>query len=151
MPSVRKAVLEAGIIGGLLFTIHVSIPNCGAWPWIWPVLAGATAVWRATHESQPHRWRTGLVAALGTGIVTGVIAFVGVATVVYVVVHTGIVPALRPTGVSFPAAGIGGMAASLAATDVVVAFLGGVLMLPARYFEIRHAQAGAGQAGSSAQ
>jgi hypothetical protein len=33
------------------------------------------------------------------------------------------------------------IAASLAAIDVIIAFLAGVLMLPARYFQIRHARA----------
>jgi hypothetical protein len=144
--NVRQTVIEMGIVGGLLYTIHVCIPYCGAWPMMWPALAGATAVWRATREPQPHRWRTGLVAALLTGIITGLIAFVGVAAVVYVVVHTGIAPIVRESGVSSPGlmasvtvAGIIAIAAALAATDVLIAFLGGVLMLPARYFQTRHA------------
>jgi hypothetical protein len=148
MRSSQRIVLETGVAGGLLFTIHVSIPNCGAWPFIWPAFAGATAVWLATREPQLHRWRAGLVVALVTGVITGAIAFVGVSTVVYTVVHTGIAPALRqsaafPSGV--PASAIAaitmGPAAALAAVDIIVGFLSGALALPARYFQTRHAQA----------
>jgi hypothetical protein len=148
MRSFRRIVLEAGIVGGLLFTIHASIPYSKSWPFIWPALAGATAVWLATRGPQPHRWRSGLAAALVTGVISGAIAFVGISTVVYVVVHTGIAPAVRQMGessetimASLTAATIVAIAASLAAIDVIVAFVGGVLMLPARYFQIRHAQA----------
>jgi hypothetical protein len=148
MRSVRKIVLETGIVGGLLFTIHVCIPYCGGWPMIWPALAGATAVWLATREPGSHRWRTGLVTALLTGLLTGAIALVGISAVVYVVVHAGVVPAFRQNGASFPGinaavtgASIVAIAASLAAADVIVTFLGGVLVLPARYFQTRHAHA----------
>src|SRR4051812_23208944 len=128
MRSLRRLILETGIAGGLLFTIHVSIPYCGAWPFIWPALAGARAVWLAMREPQLHRWRTGLVVALATGVTTGVIAFVGVSAVVYTVLHTGIAPALQQNGVapsgmatSINAAITAGPAGALAAIDAIVA------------------------------
>jgi hypothetical protein len=139
--SFRRIVLETGVAGGLLFTIHASIPYCYAWPMIWPALAGATAFWLATREPKPHRLATRLRAALATAAITGVVAFVGVSTVVYVAVHTA--PSLRQigaprgliTGASIAAA------AALGAVDLVVAFLAGVLMLPVRYFQSRRAHA----------
>jgi hypothetical protein len=139
--SFRKIVLETGIAGGLLFTIHASIPYCYSWPMIWPALAGATAFLLATREPKPHRLVTGLGAALAAGVVTGVVAFVGVSTVVYVAVHT--VPSVRQIGAPgglITAASVAA-AAWLGAIDLVVAFLAGVLMLPVRYFQTRHAQA----------
>lgn len=50
--------------------------------------------------AQPHRWRTGLTVALVTAVITGALAFVGVAAVVYTVVRTGITPALQQSGAS---------------------------------------------------
>jgi hypothetical protein len=142
--SFRRIVLETGIAGGLLFVIHASFPYVYSWPMIWPALAGATAFWLATREPQPHRLATGLAAALVTGVITGVIAFVGVSAVVYVVLHTGIAPHIRQSGASpglIASASILALAASFGAIDLIVAFLGGVLMLPVRYFQSRHAHA----------
>ncbi len=87
---------------------------------------------------------TGLAAALVTGVITGVIAFVGVSTVVYVVLHTDIAPSIRQSGASrglIASASIVAVGASLGAIDLIVAFLGGVLMLPVRYLQTRHAHA----------
>lgn len=140
--SLRKIVLELGIVGGLLFTIHASIPYCYSWPLIWPALAGATAAWLTTRESQAHRWRTGLNAALLTGIIVGVIAFVGTSIVVYVALHTGMArSAVQQTGVSPRFITSMGMIAlaMLGLIDVVVAFAAGALMLPVRYFQMRRA------------
>jgi hypothetical protein len=141
MRSFRKIVLETGIAGGLLFTIHACFPNSDSWPMIWPALAGATAFWLATREPNPHRLATGLGAALATGVITGVVAFVGVSTAIYVIVH--LAPSLRQIGAPrglITAASIAA-AASPGAIDLVVAFLGGVLMLPVRYIQTRQAHA----------
>jgi hypothetical protein len=139
MQSVRKIVLRTGIVGGLLFVIHASFPYVYSWPMIWPALAGATAFWLATREPHPHRLRTGLVAAFATGVITGAIAFVGTSIVVYVALHTA--RSVRQTGVPpglITSAGIIALAV-LGMIDVVVAFIAGALMLPVRYFQIRHA------------
>jgi hypothetical protein len=144
MRSFRRIVIETGVAGGLLFVIHASFPYVYSWPMIWPALAGATAFWLATREPQPHRLVTGLAAALATGVVTGVIAFVGVSTVVYVVLHTDIAPWIRQSGASrglIASASIIAIGASLGAIDLIVAFLGGVVMLPVRYLQARHAHA----------
>lgn len=147
MRSFRQIVLETGVTGGLLFTIHVCIPNCGSWPMIWPALAGITTVWLATGAGRPHRWRTGVAAALATGFFAAAIALVGVAAVVYFVTHTGIAAALQQARAASPAlASVTGadtlaITAWLAAMVFVVAFLGGMLVLPARYFQTRHAPA----------
>src|ERR1051325_1661082 len=137
--SLRRIVLETGIVGGILFTAHASIPYSESWPMIWPALAGGTAVWFATREPHPHRWRTGLLAALLTGVVTGAIAFVGLSIVIYVAMHSGMAEAVRQRRVSaglaapLTVAGALAIAAGLAAADFIVGFLGGVLVLPARY------------------
>lgn len=144
MRSFRRIVLEIGLAGGLLFVIHASFPYVQSWPLIWPALAGGTAFWLTTREAQPHRLTTGLGAALATGVITGVIAFVGLWVVVYVVLHTDIFPVIRQSGASralIASASIIAIAATLGAIDIVVAFLAGVLMLPVRYFQARHAHA----------
>jgi hypothetical protein len=140
--SFRTIVLETGVVGGLLFTIHASIPYCGSWPLIWPALAGGTAVWLATREPQLHPWRTGLAAALLSGLITGAIAFIGTSVVVYVALHTGMArSAVRQAGVSPGFVTSMGMIAlaMLGLVDVVVAFAAGALMLPVRYFQMRRA------------
>jgi hypothetical protein len=142
MNGFRKVVLETGIAGGLLFIIHASFPNVNSWPMIWPALAGATAFWLATREVHPHRWRTGLTAALATGALTGVIAAVGLSIIVYVILHTNILPSVREA--SGQTRGLISASSMLAfvilgAIDFVVAFVGGVLMWPVRYFQTRHA------------
>ncbi len=110
---------------------------------LWPALAGAVSFWLATRDSVPHRLRTGLAAACATGVITGAIAFVGTSIVVYVSLHTFAAPAVKQTGV--PTGFITSVSllalASLALIDVVVAAIGGVLMLPVRYFQTRHAHA----------
>jgi len=140
MRSVRQIVLETGIAGGLLFTIHASIPNVDSWPMIWPALAGAAAFWLATRQPRPHRLRTGLAAALTAGVIVGAIAFVGTSIVVYAVLHSGVVRSVRPAGVPpglITSASILALAA-LGVVDMVVAVIAGALMLPVRYFQIRH-------------
>ncbi|MGH7623562.1 MAG: hypothetical protein ACREMU_14565, partial [Gemmatimonadaceae bacterium] len=144
MQSFRRIVLETGIAGGLLFVIHASIPYVYSWPMIWPALAGATAFWLATRESQPHRLATGLAAALATGVIMGAIAFVGLSTVIYVVLHTDIFPAVRQSGASrglVATSSIIAIAASFGAIDLIIAFLAGLVTLPVRYAQTRRAHA----------
>ena len=144
MPSVRRIVLLTGIAGGILFVIHASFPYVYSWPMIWPALAGATAFWLATREPGPHRLRTGLVAALATGVITGAIAFVGTSIVVYIALHSRAASsAVRQSGVSpgvITSASMIGLSV-LGIIDVVVAFVAGALVLPVRYFQQRHAHA----------
>jgi hypothetical protein len=141
MRSFRRTVLETGIAGGLLFGVHASLPYVYSWPLIWPPLAGAAACWLATREPGPHRLRSGLAAALASGVLLGVIAFVVIATVVHVILNTDMVPSLRPSGAPRGLTAMVGtsVAASLGAIAVVLAFVGGVLMLPVRYFQARRA------------
>jgi hypothetical protein len=84
-----------------------------------------------------------LVAAFATGVITGAIAFLGTSIVLYVVLHTDMARSVRQAGVSpglVTSAGIVALAV-LGIVDVVVAFIAGALMLPVRYFQIRHAHA----------
>ena len=144
MWSFRKVVLATGIAGGLLFVIHASFPYVYSWPMIWPALAGATAFWLATREAKPHRLVTGLAAALTTGLITAAIAFIGVAAVIYVVLHTDIFPVIRQSGAPrglLASSSIIAIAASLGAVDFIVASVAGLVMLPVRYFQTRRAHA----------
>ena len=135
MRSARKIGMQAGIAGGLLFVVHGSFPYVYSWPLIWPPLAGATACWLATREPGPDRLRAGLMAALTTAALAGLIVFVGWSVVMYVVLHTDIVPAARQSGApgALTTAASIAAAASLGAISAVIAFLAGVLVLPVRY------------------
>lgn len=77
MLSVRTAALRAGIVGGVLFFVHASIPNCGSYPFVWPALTGAVAFWIATGGVAPHRFRHGMLAALAAGVLAGLIFVIG--------------------------------------------------------------------------
>jgi hypothetical protein len=77
MLSVRSAALRTGIVGGILFAGHASIPNCGSWPFVWPALTGAVAFWMATDGVSTHPFRHGILAALAAGALAGVIFVVG--------------------------------------------------------------------------
>jgi hypothetical protein len=77
MLSVRAAALRTGIVGGVLFFVHASIPYCGSYPFVWPALAGAVAFWIATDGVAPHRFRHGMFAALAAGTLAGLILMVG--------------------------------------------------------------------------
>jgi hypothetical protein len=101
-------------------------------------------VWRATRETEPHRWRAGFVAAFITWIATGAIDFIGVAAVIYTVLHTGIASQLQthsPSVSRIPAVAGGpitiGAAAALATITVVIGCLTGLLALSARYLQTR--------------
>ena len=141
MQSFRRIVLETGIAGGLLFVIHASFPYVYSWPMIWPALAGGAAFWLATRRPRAHRLRTGLGAALVAGLITGAIAFVGTSLVIYVVLHSDMVPAAQRSGASAGLATTASIAAvaALGLIDVIVAFIAGLIMLPVRYFQIRRA------------
>ena len=125
-----------------MFDIHASFPNVYSWPMIWPALAGGTAFWLATREPKPHRLLTGLAAALATGLLMAAITFVGLSTITYVLLHTDILPSVRQAGAArglITIASIAAIAVSLALVDLVVAVVAAVVVLPVRYFQIRHA------------
>jgi hypothetical protein len=138
-------VLETGIAGGLLFGVHVSIPNCGIWPMFWPVIAGATGVWLATREPSDHRMRDGLTAAVQIAVLLAAVAFVVVSAIVLIVLHTNLFPSIRQLATaqqrSMATLAILPIAAALAGVDLIIAFVGGLLVLPVRYFQTRHAHA----------
>lgn len=99
MLSVRAAALRTGIVGGILFFVHASIPNCGSYPFVWPALAGAVAFWIATDAGAPHRFRRGMLAALGAGILAGLILVVG-ATLSILVVGRPMLDSLTPAPIA---------------------------------------------------
>jgi hypothetical protein len=140
MQSFRRIVLETGIAGGLLFIAHTYSPehNFAA---MWPFLTGAVAPWLATGLPAEHRLWTGLAAAVVAGVVAGAIAFVGISIVASLKVHflhmhweqpwqTGLITATS----LFAFAMIGVVA-------VVCAIVGGIVLLPVRYLQLRRAHA----------
>jgi hypothetical protein len=144
MQNIRKVILAAGIIGGLLFAIHVSIPNCGAWPFIWPALTGLTAVWSATRERTPHWMRDTLTTALTTAVLFAAVALVAVFAIVYVVLHTNLFPSIQqiaPPQRSIATLATLPVAAGLAGIDLLIVFVVGLLVVPVRYFQTRQAGA----------
>lgn len=140
MRSFRSIVWWVGIIGGLLFTIHASFPNVESWPMIWPPITGAAAFWLATRQPSPHRLRTGLAATLAAAVIAGVIAFVGFNIVVNVAIR---VMHPNPTDVGVPNQLVSVMSlaalAGLAGVSVLAALIGGIVTLPVRYLQTRHA------------
>lgn len=140
MRSFRSVVWWVGIIGGLAFTIHASFPYVYSWPMIWPPITGATAFWLATRHPSPHRLRTGLAATLAAAVIAGAVAFIGFTIVVNVAIR---VMHPTPAEVGVPntlvsAASLAALAA-LAGISVLEALVGGIVALPVRYLQTRHA------------
>ncbi len=136
--SFRAIVLTTGIVGGVAFVIHTYAP-VNSLAVMWPLITGAVACWLVTRLPAEHRLLRGLVAAVTAGVVAGATAFVGISIVASLRVHfmhlhweqageTGLITAAS----LFAFAMIG-------VVDCVCAILGGVLMLPVRYFQLRRA------------
>jgi hypothetical protein len=96
MATMRSIAVPTGLIGGTVFALHISIPGCGNYPFIWPAVAGATAFWMASRASAMHRLRHGVLAALATAAIVGLIGLLGVSLVVFVAGHSQF-SAVRPT------------------------------------------------------
>ena len=144
MPSIRSAAVRTGIAGGILFSLHALIPNSRSFPLVWPAVTGAVAFWIATRDAAPHRFRRGMLAALIAGAVVGVIGFLAATLTVLAVgrsVFNPIAQDLGPAGppLAFFAAELGFAVLSIIA--VVVALIGGAVMMPVRWARSSHADA----------
>jgi hypothetical protein len=140
MRSFRTIVWGVGIIGGLALTIHASFPNVYSWPMIWPPITGATAFWLATRQPSPHRLRTGLAATLAAAVIAGVVSFIGFNIVVNVAIRV-MHPSPADVGVPNQLVSAASFAAlaRLAGISVLAAVVGGIVTLPVRYLQTRHA------------
>ncbi|HEY4133269.1 MAG TPA: hypothetical protein VGM50_21805 [Gemmatimonadaceae bacterium] len=141
MSRIGATALKTGIIGGALLALHAYLPNSRGYPMIWPALVGVTAFWIASREPSPHRLRDGLLAALCAGLVAGAVSFVVtsvmVITVMHTVAHSLISSADISKGAITAAVELG--LATVAVVAVGVAVLAGLVALPFRYVQSRHA------------
>jgi hypothetical protein len=89
-----------------------------------------------------HRLLTGLGAAVVAGVITGGIAFVGISIVARTKIHF-MKPQIQQSGVSsgLVTAATFYAFAMIGVVDVAFAVIGGVLMLPVRFFQLRRAHA----------
>ena len=88
MAIMRSIAVRTGLIGGVVFALHISTPGCGNYPFIWPAVAGATAFWMASHASTAHRLRDGLLTALAAAAIVGLIGLLSVSLVVFIAGHS---------------------------------------------------------------
>jgi hypothetical protein len=144
MSSTRSAAVRTGIAGGILFSLHALIPNSRSFPLIWPALTGAVAFWIATRDTIPHRFRRGMLAALIAGAVGGAIGFLAATVTVLAMgrsVFNPIAQTMGPAGppLAFLSAELAFVLLSIIA--VVVALIGGAVMIPVRWARSSHADA----------
>jgi hypothetical protein len=142
--SNRSAAVRTGIAGGILFSLHALIPDSRSFPLIWPALTGAVAFWIATRDAAPRPFRRGMLAALIAGAVAGVIGFLGATLTVLALgraVFTPIAQTMGPAGppLAFLSAELAFVVLSVIA--VVVALIGGAVMIPVRLARPSHADA----------
>ena len=131
MTSARRVGVQVGLVGGLLFFLHALIPNSGSIPFIWPVVTGGVAAWRATRDAATHRGRHGMLAVLIAGAVVGLVAAVGLSITLLVLRRT-IADAVGPAR-SVGALSVAGLAyVSLTLVAVVGTWIGGALVIPFR-------------------
>lgn len=116
MTVLKRPDVVIGALSGLLLFATAVIPNCGAWPFIWPLLGGAAAVvWIARHRVE----RTSLANALGIGVVVGAVAAV-VAIAGCVAILPFILPRAILTTTLFSKATLGISVAMLLAVPVAI-------------------------------
>ncbi len=80
MHSPASTTMRAGLFGGALLYLHALLPNSHAYPFIWPLLGGALALYWGMSRSGSG---VSLSRTVGIGVTTGTIAaLVAVAAVV---------------------------------------------------------------------
>jgi hypothetical protein len=134
--SVRAVVLRTGIVGGALFFLHALVPGSRSYPFVWPTLTGAVAFWMATDAVAPHRFRRGMSAALGAGILVGLIGFIGATFTVLALGHAVLnstSSALGPGGPLLIATAAELGIATVGVLAVAAAVVGGAAMMPVRW------------------
>jgi hypothetical protein len=135
MLDVRAAALRTGIVGGVLFFLHASIPGSLSYPFVWPALAGAVAFWIATDAVAPHQFRRGMSAALAAGTLAGLIMFVGVTLAILILgrpVLSSLTPAPSAAGMLLIAGSTEFAIAIVGLVGVGAAVVGGAAMMLVR-------------------
>jgi len=131
MTNIRRVGIQTGLIGGLLFLVHALVPYSGSYPYLWPVVTGAVAAWRATADVRTHRGRQGLLAVLIAGAVVGLVAAIGLSVALVGLQRT-------IADLAGPARAAGAVAAAelsflvLSLIAAVATWLGGALVIPFR-------------------
>ena len=111
----------AGVIAGLLFSLHALIPNSHSWPLLWPFLGGAVAVHLATRQHHTGRGVThGFALGLRAGVIAAIVFLVATIPTVYLLAQSYAEPLTRRLGGDGPLVLNGAMFLAL----VVVAALG---------------------------
>ena len=90
--------IKVGALLGFLFFAHALIPNSNAWPLIWPLAAGALAVFLAARRDGAPSFRAGLAAALKAGAVAGLIFFAASALTLLLLSTGPLEPVARQLG-----------------------------------------------------
>ena len=128
--------LRAGLAGGSLLYLHGLFPDTHAYPLVWPLLAGAVALWLATGEpARRPRWR-GLATASVAGVLAGVLAFVAFSVTLLALRQPVLASTARALGASGPLPSPQTVIPALAlvvAMAIPAALLGGLLTLPLRW------------------
>ena len=77
MPRLGSPTVRFGLAAGVLLFAHASIPNSHAYPFVWPLLGGAAAIWWAARHAT-GRLPAGRTVRIGAevGLVAAVVALV---------------------------------------------------------------------------
>jgi hypothetical protein len=141
MKTFRAIVLRTGLAGGIAFVIatYANAGTVNSLAVTCPLIAGAVALWLATRLPAEHRLLNGLRATLVTGLIAGATAFVGISIVASLRVHFMHLPwdETGQTGL-ITAASLFAFA-MIGVVDLLCALVGGLLVLPVRYFQLRRA------------
>jgi hypothetical protein len=100
-------------------------------------IAQVNTTWLATRLPGQHRLRTGLVAAVVAGLVAGATAFVGISIVASLKVHFLHLHWEQPWQTGLITATSLSAFAMIGVVVVVCATIGGIVLFPVRYFQLR--------------
>jgi hypothetical protein len=144
MFSIRSIAVRIGLVGGVVFFLNALIPNSQSYPFIWPLLTGAVAFWVTTSDAAAHPIRRGMSATLISGIIVGLVGFVGATFTVLALsrpVFSPLTPALGAVGAMLATlAGELGVAV-VAILAAAVTLVGGAAMIPVRLARRPHPKA----------
>jgi len=125
--------IKIGILLGFLFFAHAMVPDSNAWPLIWPVAAGAMAVFLAARSGRLRTFWQGAGAAVKAGAVAGAFFFAATAAALWLLSTASFEPLARTLGADGPIAVNTNVLLSLALTAIIataVAAISGAAMYP---------------------